>query len=146
MATKYGKMMSSFCKKSSVILYKHIWLYYLLSFTWGIILTFFGLLISFGLLIFGKRPKKYERIYYFEVGKNWGGFEMGLMFVANKNASEYIKSHEYGHTYQNAILGPLYPVLVGIPSAIRCDNVHIELDWDPTIASDAKDYVVVYGR
>lgn len=82
-------------------------------------MTLLGLIITLVLLIFGKKPKKHKGIYYIEVGKGWGGLEMGLMFLCSENPSEHLKNHETGHTYQNALLGPLFPILVGIPSAIR---------------------------
>ena len=117
--TPLGRFMYSLCDKGAKFLYKHKWLYYLLACTWGVIMTLLGLIISLVLLIFGRKPHKYHGIYYFQVGKGWGGLEMGLMFLTSKDASEYIRAHEYGHTFQNALLGPLFPILVGIPSAIR---------------------------
>ena len=45
---------------------------------------------------------------------------MGTMFL--RDNSNYIIStnnHEYGHTFQNAILGPFFIFIVAIPSAIR---------------------------
>jgi len=33
-----------------------------------------------------------------------------------------VKSHEYGHTIQSLILGPLYLLIIGIPSMIWCNN------------------------
>lgn len=44
---------------------------------------------------------------------------MGLMFVRDTTSSEAVSRHELGHSYQNAILGPLMPILVAIPSAMR---------------------------
>ena len=117
--TPLGRFMYSLCDKGAKFLYKHKWLYYLLACTWGVIMTLLGLLISLVLLIFWRKPHRYHGIYYFEVGEGWGGLEMGLMFLASKNSSEPLKFHEYGHTYQNALLGPFFPILVGIPSAIR---------------------------
>lgn len=119
--TKYGKFMYNVCYKGGLFLNKHRWLYYVLASTWGILMTLVGLLISVALLIAGKKPIKYGGIYYFKVGKNWGGLEMGLMFLTDEYSGNYddIKNHELGHSYQNAILGPLMPFLVSIPSAIR---------------------------
>ena len=111
--------MYTLCGKGAIVLQKHKWLYYLLSYTWGFIMTFIGLVISLVLLVFKKKPQKYHRIYYFEVGEAWGGLEMGQMFLTDNSPSETLKYHEYGHTFQNAILGPLFPLLVGIPSALR---------------------------
>lgn len=105
--------------KLALKLAKHKWLYYLLNLTWGLFLTLIGLIITLVLLIIGKKPKKYYGIYYFEIGKLWGGFETGLMFVRDKESIESVSMHELGHTYQNAILGPFMIILVSIPSMIR---------------------------
>ena len=95
--------------------------------TWGIIMTAIGLIITL-ILGFVKIfiPKKiiFERyywIYSITVGPQWwGGCEMGLMFLRDHNSSvNYINPHEFGHTFQNCLLGPLFPFMVAIPSAIR---------------------------
>lgn len=117
--TKYGQFMYALTYKSGLFLEKHKWLYYLLACTWGILMTLLGLIITLILLCCGRKPHKYHGIYYFEVFKNWGGFEMGLMFVRDTTSYSSINKHELGHTYQNCILGPLFPFLVAIPSAIR---------------------------
>lgn len=57
----------------------------------------------------------------------WGGLETGMCFITEPDAGESLCYHELGHTYQNAILGPLFPILVGIPSAIR--YWYRELKW-----------------
>lgn len=45
---------------------------------------------------------------------------MGLMFVRDqKSTQEYLDTHEFGHTFQNCLLGPLFPFVVAIPSATR---------------------------
>lgn len=41
-------------------------------------LSFIGLIVYAVLRVFGNKPKDFYRIFpYFEVGKDWGGFEMG---------------------------------------------------------------------
>ena len=94
-------------------------LFYLLSFTWGLPLTLIGCIVAAVLLIAGHKPQKWGYCYYFEVGENWGGLELGIIFLTNKNPSHHIKSHEYGHGIQNCWFGPLMPFIVCIPSAIR---------------------------
>lgn len=94
-------------------------LYYFLNLTWGVIMTFIGGVAVIVLLILGKKPKRYHGAIYFEVGKGWGGVELGLFFVCAENSGESVKSHEFGHSLQNCIYGPLMPFLVSIPSAIR---------------------------
>ena len=119
MRTKLGSLMFNLTNKLAKPLSKSRFLYYFLNFTWGIVMTFMGLLITLVLLISGKKPKKHERVWYFEVGEYWGGVNFGVMFLAGKDPSKGLKSHEYGHSFQNAIFGPLFPLLIGIPSMIR---------------------------
>lgn len=94
-------------------------LFYFLSFTWGLPMTLIGCLVAAVLLITGHKPKKWGWCWYFEVGENWGGVELGLFFLTNKNPSEHIKSHELGHSHQNCTFGFLMPFLICIPSATR---------------------------
>lgn len=94
-------------------------LFYILSVTWGCIMTTIGALVSLILLILGYKPKKWNYCYYFEVGENWGGIELGMFFVTDKSSSIRIKNHEHGHGIQNCYLGVFMPFIVCIPSAIR---------------------------
>ncbi|MBB6446062.1 hypothetical protein [Bacillus benzoevorans] len=75
--------------------------------------------MSFVLLMDGNKPRKYGYSIYFEVGENWGGVNFGGFFFVQKNASAHIKCHEYGHSFQNLILGIFMPLVVTIPSALR---------------------------
>ena len=94
-------------------------LFYLISFTWGLPLTLAGCIVGVALLVTGHKPQKWGHCYYFEVGNNWGGLEFGPIFLVNKNPSNYIRDHEAGHAIQNCWFGPLMPFIVCIPSAIR---------------------------
>jgi hypothetical protein len=94
-------------------------LFYVLSWTWGIIMTFIGAIVALALIITGHKPKKWGYCYYFEVGQGWGGVELGMFFLTNKNASRHIRNHELGHGLQNCEWGPLMPFVICIPSAIR---------------------------
>lgn len=93
--------------------------FWLISLTWGCIMTTIGLVVAFFLLITGHRPHLMGPNVYFEVGNGWGGFECGGFFVVAKNSSILTKWHECGHGLQNLIWGPLMPFVVSIPSAIR---------------------------
>lgn len=44
---------------------------------------------------------------------------MGLMFLRDTTSINSVDKHEFGHTFQNCLLGPLFPFLVAIPSATR---------------------------
>lgn len=93
--------------------------FYLLSWTWGLPMTLIGAIVMLVLIIFGKKPKKWGYSYYIEVGEKWGGLELGMFFLTNKNPTTMTKTHEFGHGVQNCYFGFLMPFLVSIPSAIR---------------------------
>ena len=94
-------------------------LFYFLSFTWGLPMTLIGCVVAAALLVVGYKPKKCGWCWYFEIGEDWGGVELGVVFLTNKNPSEHIKSHEHGHGLQNCVFGFLMPFIVCIPSATR---------------------------
>lgn len=94
-------------------------MYYILSFTWGLPLTLVGLLVGLVLIVLGYKPKRFGWTFYFEIGKNWGGVELGLIFICSEGSSSRIKAHEFGHSIQNCFFGPFMLFVVSIPSAIR---------------------------
>ncbi|WP_338449589.1 hypothetical protein R4Z09_26005 [Niallia oryzisoli] len=94
-------------------------LYWFIQLTWGLPLNLIGAAIAFVLLCRGYKLKTFGYAVYFEVARNWGGVNFGGFFFVQKNANTQLKSHEYGHGFQNLLLGPLMPFLVTIPSAVR---------------------------
>jgi hypothetical protein len=94
-------------------------LYWIVSLTWGGLMTFIGLIIALVLLITGHKPYKFGYTFYFKVGKSWGGLELGGLFITDSNPSLHTLCHEHGHGLQNLWWGPLFPFVIGIPSAIR---------------------------
>lgn len=102
-------------------------LYYLLSFTWGIVMTAIGFLIGGVLTLFGNRAIKEGPCWCFIVGDNWGGVSLGpvmLMSPANYMAGRTVK-HEFGHSLQNCVWGPLFPFVIALPSAGRWNKFRI---------------------
>lgn len=93
-------------------------LFYILSCTWGSIMTAIGLVALLITLPFGKFGIYHGRIYK-RIGKNWGGVELGCFFLCDKSAGEHTLAHEAGHGLQNCIWGPLFPFVIAIPSAVR---------------------------
>jgi len=93
--------------------------YWLLQLTWGLPLNLIGAFIALILLLGGKKPKRFGYAVYFELGDHWGGLNLGGFFLVQKNADKRLKSHEYGHSFQTLLLGPLMIFLVTIPSAVR---------------------------
>jgi hypothetical protein len=94
------------------------WQFYLLSFTWGIIMSSIGCLASLVLLACGYKPRKNQYGWCFEVGKNWGGCELGCMCITNTNPSEHTLNHEFGHAIQNCYFGP-FMIIISLMSAAR---------------------------
>ena len=89
-----------------------------MSFTWGIIMSVIGSLVTLVLLILGNKPHRYRCAWYFTIGESWGGINLGPCFiVGNRNTS--VIPHEYGHGIQNCIFGPLFPFIIALPSLIR---------------------------
>lgn len=93
-------------------------LFYILSFTWGIIMTSIGCIVSAILIICGQKPKRNQYGWHFEIGYGWGGCELGCMSIVNKNPSQHILDHEFGHAVQNCFFGPGM-VFISLASAIR---------------------------
>jgi len=61
-------------------------------------------------------------IYWFYEPKNWfGKFFSGVSlgnYIIIKTEDETMIKHENGHSFQSFYLGPLYLLVIGIPSAI----------------------------
>lgn len=118
--TKFGNTMYNLILKVGFFLGKVRPIYYLLNLTWGLLLTIAGYFVALAMMISGHKPNSYYGIIYFKTKKsNWGGFSIGMVFVVCSDAPTRTLKHEYGHTYQNAILGPFMLFLVSIPSMIR---------------------------
>lgn len=110
--------------------------FWLISLTWGIIMTLIGLLVTgvLNLIKFAGKLVGYELkikthangcSLITEVGGNWGGLELGAVALcgnysqSNKNWFEHTRRHEFGHSIQHLYLGPLFIFIVAIPSACR---------------------------
>ena len=92
-------------------------LFIIWQWTWGFIQTFCG----FVLFLINFKCKHYW--YHNALVTVWDknkGVSLGLfIFVWPDDQSCVV--HEYGHSIQSLILGPLYFVVIGIPSAIWCN-------------------------
>jgi hypothetical protein len=91
-----------------------------LSFTWGLPLSLVGAGVALALTSLLKiKPTPLGYGMCFEVGRNWGGLNLGYFSFVSKNSLQRTKNHEYGHALQNCVYGFLTPIIVTIPSAIR---------------------------
>ena len=117
--SKVGKFLYDLCFKGAKFLKKNRWLYYILMFTWGLLMSLIGLIVSLCLFIGAQKPYASFGIWKFEIKESWGGLDLGCMYIRDTTSVNSLDRHEVGHTYQNCILGPLFPFIVAIPSAIR---------------------------
>ena len=105
------------------LIFKRI-LFYVLSLTWGALLSIPGLIIIAVLAIQGKVHCYHGRLYGI-IGDNWGGFNLGCVFLVSRVAARdtsygnHTRAHESGHGLQNMILGPFMLFIITIPSVIR---------------------------
>ena len=87
-------------------------LYTLLQFTWGFPQTLLGF------LMFLRHFREPHGWFHGAVVTRWqraGSVSLGL-FIFLEKGDEALAVHEYGHTIQSLIWGPLYLVTVGLPS------------------------------
>lgn len=79
-------------------------------------------------LIFSKIVNKTNKSYLYQfqdiditiTNSIKGGVSLGKYIIVGINCNNYnIISHEYGHYLQSKILGPMYILIVGIPSIIH---------------------------
>ena len=95
-------------------------LFYVISATWGGVMSLLGLVATLILFPFAERRVFHGRIYTV-IGANWGGVCLGCFFFVGKSSanSDHTRAHECGHGLQNCIWGPLFPFVIAIPSMIR---------------------------
>lgn len=96
-------------------------LYYILNFTWGIIMNIFGLIGASAMLVLGKKPIRHAGSIVFRTGHYWGGVSLGIFSFVSEESSESTLDHEFGHSLQNALFGPLF-LIIGVCSFIRCQK------------------------
>lgn len=89
-------------------------LYIIIQLTWGILQSMLGC----GLLLLNIRRRHYW--YHGALVTEWGrpgGISLG-MFVFTAGTDKHLLVHEYGHTLQSLLLGPLYLPVIGMPSLV----------------------------
>ncbi|MBR0537237.1 MAG: hypothetical protein IJK40_03730 [Clostridia bacterium] len=99
-------------------------LFFLIQWTWGLPVNLIGGIVY--LLTFPFcRHERFCNAYISYIPWNQGGLSMGqFIFIADKREKEWTyntRIHEYGHTIQCLLLGPLFWVVIGLPSAVWCN-------------------------
>lgn len=96
--------------------------YLILQITWGIVQNLFGALLWLILRIVSPEGGRYR--FREAVVTEWKRpYSMGLgMFIffghAGDRSADGILVHEYGHTVQSMLLGPLFLPVIGLPSVL----------------------------
>lgn len=95
-------------------------LFWILSFTWGIIMTIIGSIGAIVFLIGGARPERVGYSWAFVTGENWGAVTLDPFSWISKTSykNQATKLHEAGHSIQNCIYGVPFPIIIGIPALI----------------------------
>ena len=102
-------------------------LFYLWQFTFGITQNIMGLAMLAVCKMDGAESEWYHHaLITYTDKKNFGGVSLGMFIFINKNRTgsqrHDTKIHEYGHTVQTMILGPLWLFVIAIPSVIWCNT------------------------
>ena len=102
-------------------IYNHPVVYFILSFTWGMMMSFVGAVTALVLLIFGRGGfgvVGHTPAFIFKKERN-NAFSIGLFIFVDHIEKDRFNGHEVGHTVQNCMYGPFVLFLVYIPSFVR---------------------------
>lgn len=86
--------------------------------TWGILQTFIGLIVWLVVCCKAKECVSIGCTNALIVGGNIGAVSIGPCISVFMQPDEALLKHEYGHSIQSLMLGPLWIFVVGIPSLI----------------------------
>lgn len=101
--------------------------FYFIQLTWGLPVNIFGgLIFLWCVLVKKRRWQHFGYSYIVYLPWNAGGLSMGLFIFMKEGHKNPVwtyntRIHEYGHTWQCLLLGPLYWIVIGLPSAIWCN-------------------------
>ena len=87
-----------------------------LTYAWQLPQNLLGLLLR---TIYKGTDSEYEGAVVRRSLKMQGGISLGRYVIVNQFASRKTVMHEYGHCRQSLYLGPLYLLVVGLPSIVR---------------------------
>ena len=114
-------------------------LYYFLSWTWGIIMTLIGAIVTLVMILKGRKPQKFGYCIYTITKAHIGGINLGMFFVIGER-QDWCRAHESGHSLQNILWGPLFPFVIGLPSLIRCSYRNWLINTSRKLSSEMPPY------
>lgn len=100
-------------------------LFYIVQLTWCLPVNIISVIPFLICKAKGYRQERFGNAFITYVPWNQGGISLGL-FIFMKEGHESkdwtynTRIHEYGHCWQCLLLGPLYYIVVGLPSFIWC--------------------------
>jgi hypothetical protein len=105
------------------------WWVWALMFSWELPQTILGGIL---LLLFHRRLRPWSlgrevRFAKYWTGSIYWGVSLGQIIILGFRYGHTTVLHEYGHTYQSMYLGPLYLLVIGIPSITF--NILGRLGW-----------------
>lgn len=119
----------------------------ILLYIWQIPQNLVGLVLLGWYFVFGVKPKKYlilDGVNFFYTPSMPSGISLGKYVIMdypyNRRANDV--KHEFGHSKQSKILGPLYLIIIGIPSVVG--NIYDRIahkKWDKK-----KSYIWYYNQ
>lgn len=93
-------------------------IFYILTATWGIIMSLAGVIVAIALRLIGYKPTPNQYGWCFKIGKNWGGCSLGPIYLVDQDVSQHTLDHEFGHSIQNCYFGP-FMLIISIWSGCR---------------------------
>lgn len=93
----------------------------ILYFIWGLPQNIIGLIMFLSLKHLAVKQEKYNHTTVLFFNKNLGAVSLGMFIFVFSNfgeSTDYVVRHEFGHSLQSIILGPLYLLIIGLPSII----------------------------
>lgn len=102
------------------------WLFIILDLVWELPQTLAGAVVKLVFLKCGS-----QEVDTGKLGKcliqNWnigGGVSLGWFQFTPRNAGKDYCAHEVGHSVQSVMLGPLYLLVIGLPSILWAGFIH----------------------
>ena len=92
-----------------------VFLYTFIQWTWGILQN------TAATLIFLRHINCPHRRFHGAIVTEWDKnryMALGMFIFVKKGCDERLVVHEYGHTIQSVYLGPLFSLVIGLPSTV----------------------------
>lgn len=92
--------------------------HYILQFTWALPQNLLGLIVFVISLLSGRKLAFRYNVSPVILTRRIYGLCLGIFIFVQDSDNPTLVRHEYGHTLQSLILGPLWLLVIGLPSII----------------------------